>query len=125
MATQTVGTSSKGCTPIIWELFNTKHFSVVIVSTLCISTATFVTFLQNLLGDSSFFLIHTLFIICDYFCKWGFCCEIDKGPLQQVCHWGLAQSHGLPSAQRRGLHEGMLHLETMHEKKVTRKTMSS
>lgn len=55
MATQTVGTSSKGCKPRIWGLSNMKHFSVVIVSTLCISTATFVTFLQNLLVDSFFF----------------------------------------------------------------------
>lgn len=62
-----------------------------------------------------------LFIICDYFCKWGFCCEIDKGSLQQVCHRGLSQSHGLPSAQRCGLHEGMLHLEIMHEKKKSHK----
>lgn len=55
VATQTVGTSSKGCKPIIWRLFNMEHSSVVIVSTLRISTATFVTFLQNLLVNSSFF----------------------------------------------------------------------
>lgn len=38
---------------------------------------------------------------------------------------GNGNHMALSSAQRCGLHEIMLHLEIMHEKKVIRKTMSS
>lgn len=61
MAMQTVGTSVKGCRAIIWG-FNVKHFSVVTVFTVCISTATFVRFCTNSVSGFIFFL--NPYVVC-------------------------------------------------------------
>ena len=108
MATQTVGTSSKGCKPIIRGLFNTKtlqcsncihslHFDCHICHVFTKSVSGFI-----------FFLVHMLFIICDYFCKW-------------VCVWGegvkVRNSMFLYCITGYILNESMLHFSFSCKKK--------
>lgn len=98
---------------------NVEHFSVVTVSTVCISTATFVTFFTNSVSIFIFFfksiccLLHvTIFVNRDSVGKY------TKGTLFQVCHLGVL-AYIWPSCLHKDvvLHEGMLHLRIMHEKK--------
>lgn len=89
---------------------------MVTVSTVCISTATYVIFLQDLCWWIHLIFIHILFMICDYFCKWGFCWERGLSTLLQVQGPGVLLYDQYRC--RNDLHEGMLHLQIMHENNI-------
>lgn len=67
MAMQTVGTTSLKRAESQNLGVNRKHSSVVTVSTICISTARFVTFFTSSVSGVIFFffLIHASFVTCD------------------------------------------------------------